>query len=212
MMNIFIPGPGEAPSERWLKAFAASDRMLMSWSEALSARTASGDMRLVWCRAAGDEWLVQLQRLRQTRPQDGLIVMSDDPVATECAHIVTLGARGYCHSLATTELIREVSTVVAHGGLWIGPELMTTLVKAAGRLLPARIPEDVARLFTPRERDVVVALIGGLSNKECARKLDITERTVKAHLSSVFEKCGVRDRVQLLVRLAELSSPPEAKP
>lgn len=206
MMNIFIPGPGEVTGERLLRAFPESNCMHLSWSAAISA--ASG-VRLVWCRAAGEDWLAELKRLRRARPEDRVIVMSDDPAAVECARVVNLGARGYCHSLATTELIREVATVVEHGGLWIGPELMTALVKVAGRLLPERIPVEVARLLTPREREVVLALIGGLSNKECARKLDITERTVKAHLSSVFEKCGVRDRVQLLVRLAEMSRPME---
>jgi RNA polymerase sigma factor (sigma-70 family) len=55
--------------------------------------------------------------------------------------------------------------------------------------------------LTERERGVAEAVASGLSNKEVARRLGITERTVKAHLSSAFRKLGVRDRMQLVVRL-----------
>ncbi|MCG9029613.1 LuxR C-terminal-related transcriptional regulator [Laribacter hongkongensis] len=57
-------------------------------------------------------------------------------------------------------------------------------------------------LLTEREREVVQALRRGLANKEIARELDISENTVKKHLSSVFQKLGVEDRLQLLIKLA----------
>jgi DNA-binding NarL/FixJ family response regulator len=52
-------------------------------------------------------------------------------------------------------------------------------------------------LLTPREQDAAVLLAKGDSNKEIARQLDITERTVKAHVGAMLEKLGVRDRLQL---------------
>ena len=56
--------------------------------------------------------------------------------------------------------------------------------------------------MTGRETEVILALKQGRSNKEIARELAISERTVKAHLSNLFQKFGVEDRLQLLIKLA----------
>lgn len=115
------------------------------------------------------------------------------------------GARGYLHASAVPDLMQEASLVVAHGGLWVGPGLVQRLVAATRMVLSrqpaassARSPGSLDSLST-REAEVVRAVASGLSNKEVARQLDITERTVKAHLGSSFEKLGVRDRLQLVL-------------
>ncbi len=54
-------------------------------------------------------------------------------------------------------------------------------------------------ILTEREKEVTQAVITGASNKEIARQLDITERTVKAHLSAIFQKLDVRDRMHLML-------------
>ena len=56
--------------------------------------------------------------------------------------------------------------------------------------------------LSAREREVAEAVAEGLTNKQVAARLGITERTVKAHLATVFEKTGVRDRLQLALRLS----------
>ncbi|UUA74872.1 helix-turn-helix transcriptional regulator [Cellvibrio sp. QJXJ] len=59
------------------------------------------------------------------------------------------------------------------------------------------LPSADLNLLTGRERAVAELVAAGKTNKEVARELDITERTVKAHLGASFEKLGVRDRLQL---------------
>ncbi len=54
-----------------------------------------------------------------------------------------------------------------------------------------------AQTLTEREREVAKAVAQGASNKEIARQLDITERTIKAHVGAILEKLGARDRLQL---------------
>jgi len=58
-------------------------------------------------------------------------------------------------------------------------------------------------VLTPRERDVAIEVAHGATNKEVAQRLNITERTVKAHLGAVFEKLGVRDRLQLVLEFKD---------
>jgi len=100
--------------------------------------------------------------------------------------------------------------VVEHGGLWVGPDLMQRLVGSTNATLTSRnvsraadtSMSDVWRALSSREAQVVRAVLTGRSNKEIATLMFISERTVKAHLGVVFEKLGVRDRLQLVLRLA----------
>ncbi len=64
-----------------------------------------------------------------------------------------------------------------------------------------KINQDWEERLTVREKEIARLLARGGSNKEIARKLEITERTVKAHVSSILEKLGVRDRLQVALRI-----------
>lgn len=91
---------------------------------------------------------------------------------------------------AASVLIDAVRTV-ARGGRWIPPELAARAAEVMAR------PEDPADALTPREREVVIEVAGGKSNKRVAAELGITESTVKLHLHSAFSKLSVSNRVQL---------------
>jgi two-component system, NarL family, nitrate/nitrite response regulator NarL len=63
---------------------------------------------------------------------------------------------------------------------------------------------DIAEAFSDvsdREQQVITLVCNGLSNKEIARKLDVTEGTIKAHLHAIYEKLGVRSRIELMIAL-----------
>ena len=109
------------------------------------------------------------------------------------------GAAGYCNGHAAPEVLRQVATVVENGGIWVGRGLMQRFLAASARLLPEiEVDEQAWRsVLTPREQEAAILLAKGASNKEIARQLDITERTVKAHVGAMLEKLGARDRLQL---------------
>ena len=93
--------------------------------------------------------------------------------------------------------------MVQVGGLWLGADLMRQLVFATAGILKrdTQVPPVLA-VLSQRERDVAEAVAAGKNNKEIARDLNITERTVKAHLSAVFDKLKVRDRLHLVLVMA----------
>ncbi|MCP8899137.1 response regulator transcription factor [Gilvimarinus xylanilyticus] len=130
-----------------------------------------------------------------------VVALTLNESASEARQLISLGARGYVHAMAAPELLFKVKTAVEYDGLWLGRELMQQLV-APAKPVPAPLP-DVSNLSN-RERVVAELVAQGFSNKEVARQLDITERTVKAHLGACFEKLQVRDRVQLTVYLRPL--------
>jgi DNA-binding NarL/FixJ family response regulator len=110
---------------------------------------------------------------------------------------------GYAHAYSAPEVLKEIKTVISHGGLWLGQALLQRLIETSVKLTGNQ-PEYVDLLLeklTHREKEVALEAAKGLSNKEIARILNITERTVKAHLAATFERLGAKDRLQLALML-----------
>jgi DNA-binding NarL/FixJ family response regulator len=142
------------------------------------------------------------RRLRSWHPGVAVVAFSaaKDPVSVLAA--VDAGARGYV--LSDDEPFQLVSAVraVLEGGAPLSP-------KVARALIDARTPAGPERL-TAREREVLGLLSEGLPNKAIAARLGISERTVKAHLTSAFRRLGVQRRTQaaMWVRAQRRVGPP----
>lgn len=204
---VFLSSAGQSPA-RWREAFPHG----VAWrADTLDPASLPGDA-LLWVSAPGDELPARVARLQRLRPELAVIAVDLQPSQATAAAVFEAGARGYCHTLATPALLNQVAIVVSYGGLWVGPELMSRIVSATHRVLGAG-PTSHPSLeqLTARERDVAEAVARGATNKEVARQLNITERTVKAHLGAVFAKLGVRDRLQLVLAL-QASAPVEVHP
>ncbi|TXH77528.1 response regulator transcription factor [Thauera aminoaromatica] len=183
---------------------SADGRLRDTWRTAFPAARAQrpaeplvGDV-LVWVLVApGEKAARQIAALRQRGVAQPLIVLADEPGEDDALAALTAGASGYCNSHAAPEVLSQVATVVGNGGLWVGQGLMQRLLAGAARLLPPNPSDGWADTLTEREREVAHAIARGASNKEVARELAITERTVKAHVGAILEKLGARDRLQL---------------
>lgn len=142
---------------------------------------------------------VLVQGLAGVRAGRLLIVLADEPSEDGAMAALAAGAVGYCNGHAAPTVLRQIASVVENGGIWVGQALMQRLLAATARLLPASADAHAEwrRTLTVREQEVALALARGASNKEIARQLEITERTVKAHVSAMLEKLGARDRLQL---------------
>jgi DNA-binding NarL/FixJ family response regulator len=127
-----------------------------------------------------------------------IVALSDTPSDEQALDLMERGAVGYCHSRAGAAMLKQVETVVSNEGLWVGPTLLRRLINSSLPPLPEKLAlTGSLNTLSAREREVAVAVSRGASNKEIARELLITERTVKAHLSAIFLKLGVRDRLHL---------------
>jgi len=214
MNNIehhFLGGSGLLAPERWRQAFPAGQIHAIGEISAPCSPTWQG---LLWLSCDDSHWQTHLARVRQLVPGVKLILLSSAPNSHEGLLALDAGARGYTHASAVPELLREVAIVVVHGGLWVGPELLQRLVGSTVGALAKRMETHVAApipnawyTLSAREAQVARLISTGHSNKEVAYALFISERTVKAHLGAVFEKLGVRDRLQLVLRLAASPDP-----
>jgi len=192
--HLFVSPKGDL-LPRWREAFPSARGL------ALQAVGEGGPTpAMVWLRLdAGRPVAEQISLVHSSIGRVPVVVLSDRPNDDEALAAFSATAKGYCNSHATAELLQQVDAVVRNGGLWIGEALIHRLVGTLSRI-PVAMPSEAAgwhALLTQREHEVAEAVCAGASNKEVAQRLQITERTVKAHIGSVFEKLNVRDRLQL---------------
>ena len=153
---------------------------------------------VIWLHVAaegltGSDWVREVRAMAEHVP---IVVLSNVPEDEQGMAVLAAGATGYCSALTLPEVLHQVANVVEHGGLWVGSQLMRRFMQGLAVRNNGSAEPALDRL-SQRERQVAEAASRGSSNKEIARAMGITERTVKAHLSAAFEKLGVRDRMQL---------------
>lgn len=148
----------------------------------------------------GASGIASIQKLRAAVR---IIVLTEAPDEREGIAILKAGARGYCQRDIDIVLLEKATHVVLKGEIWVGRKLiphlleeLTVLTEQRRRDAPGRSDERLKRV-TPRERQIVDLLSVGASNKEIAKRLNVTERTVKAHLTAIFRKLGLSGRLQL---------------
>lgn len=193
--SIFITARLQ-PIPRWREAFP--DALLFCGHDAqpIGANQLQ-EAAVIWLHIAkegdtGAGWVSQVR----TQSRQPIVVLSNVPEEAQGMAVLAAGASGYCSALSLPAVLRQVASVVERGGVWVGPQLMRRFMQnLAARRNGTSLP--VLDLLSLRERQVAEAVSHGSTNKEIARTMGITERTVKAHLSAAFEKLGVRDRMHL---------------
>ncbi|OAM31132.1 DNA-binding response regulator [Eikenella longinqua] len=143
----------------------------------------------------GPEALAQMLDFQPDLPVLMLTISEDAANLQKC---LELGARGYILKNADTDFLVDAIRAAVAGRQTVSPEMA-----ARGQSLP---PEHSAVLeaLTQRERDVLRYVAEGISNKLIARRVFVSENTVKAHMQNIFRKLNVDNRVQAAVYAREL--------
>ncbi len=128
-----------------------------------------------------------------------LFVLSDTPNFAEGRVLLQAGIKGYGNTYMHTLHLHQAITMIKRGDIWLYPQFIQQLIKSTIQKTVAK--HELLEQMTEREREIALYVAQGLSNKEIASELDITERTVKAHISSLFEKIDVHDRLKLAIML-----------
>jgi DNA-binding NarL/FixJ family response regulator len=158
------------------------------------------DILLLDLQLTGAGGLAILLHLQAWSPRISILLLSgalDDALLVEA---LQQGAKGYMPKTATPdELIKAIRTTYA-GELWVRRTLLTQVVERLLHQLQVQQGPLVVRrqTLTAREHEIVRRVQQGLTNKEIATQLGISDKTVKTHLSAIFLKLQLRWRVQLL--------------
>ena len=130
------------------------------------------------------------------------IVLEKSPAIATGKMLIKNGVRAYGNSRMLLNHFTKLVTTVENGKTWTYPELTAALVKSTRKALLNKDSEELLESrLTTKEKDVVMLILEGLTNDTIANGLNITTRTVKAHISSIFSKLHVNDRVSLVLLL-----------
>jgi DNA-binding NarL/FixJ family response regulator len=140
--------------------------------------------------------------LRKLSPNTKIVILSG-PIPDEDEWVFfKAGVRGCCRNDIDPESLKTLARAVQQGELWMRRTLTYRLLEQLGEVSNKKNKNDRACLgllasLTQREYEIAVRVSNGGSNKQIAQSLKITERTVKAHLTEVYRKLGVVDRLKL---------------
>ncbi len=128
-----------------------------------------------------------------------VILLTAAAEKSQIVEALQLGARGVVLKDSATQLLLKAIQTVLAGEYWVGRESVSNLVQYLRTLMQSTHDEARQRKFglTPRELEIVSAVVAGYSNKEIAEYFKISEDTVKHHLSNIFDKLGVSTRLEL---------------
>jgi len=143
--------------------------------------------------------LVALREISQLAPCVRTVLLAGSVGDSDIVEALQLGARGVLMKHATTEMLFRSLRAVMAGEFWVGRECVGEIVD---RMRERAFPSDAAPRqatcgFTERQLQIISALIEGASNADIARQFSISATTVKYHLSHMFEKAGVSNRLEL---------------
>ena len=203
MQDIFI-SPLSGGLASWIEAFAKAKIAITV--NAKPTKIQKSMPLIFWLHMNEDrqEWLVNTIHLIQKKYERAkIVVLANAPNQAEAFHAMSLGVVAYAHAYSPAFVLTEMKTVISHGGVWLGPDLLKRIIEVSTSLAGNQLEQvnQHLKLLTKREKEVAIEAAKGLSNKEIARILKITERTVKAHLSSTFECLGAKDRLHLALML-----------
>ena len=140
------------------------------------------------------------RELRAMHGEARVVMLLDASERNQVVEAFRAGARGvFCRSESLLSLARCIQCV-SDGQIWANSRELRYLLEALGEALPLRVVDTRgAALLSRREVEVVRCVAEGLSNREIAQRLGLTEHTVKNYLFRIFDKLGVSKRVEVVL-------------
>ncbi|MFQ3218995.1 MAG: DNA-binding NarL/FixJ family response regulator [Paraglaciecola sp.] len=159
------------------------------------------DLILLDLHMPGCENFYGLIRITQDYPNVPVVVISATDSIEVISYVMNFGAKGFIPKSTSTQLIAEALLTVIDGKTWLPDKLREKIASIDNEGLS--LAQKLAEL-TPKQFQVLKLVQKGLLNKQIAHKLNVTEATVKAHISAMFRKLDVNTRTQAVLILNQL--------
>lgn len=150
-----------------------------------------------------NEGIESISAIQRLSPTTRIILLSNVYDEKKAISALKSGARGFCHKDIEPAMLKKAISVVQKGEVWVGRKVISHLLSEIVSLTESRQgnPPDLSEVYlnylTPRESQIAKMVGNGAHNKEIAKQLNIRERTVKAHLTAIFSKLQIPDRLRL---------------
>ena len=148
-----------------------------------------------------DQECIEWMRLFGSDDKLSIAICSDRPDIEEMLECVDLGARAYCNSYMQQPLYEQLVRLLKSGHSWFPPQMLEQTFKLAKMAVKGKDSDALLKALTPREKEIALLVAEGHSNNNIAESIDISERTVKSHLTNIFKKLELKDRVALVIYL-----------
>ena len=209
--NLIIVSPSKERIFSWklgltgfIRASIITDRLDIIWDDIMRIEP---DVILLDMDLLGLNSLNDIATLRRLCTKTSVVILSDVISEDMEWKLLKAGIRGRCSHDIGSELLKQVVMAVQQGELWIRRKLTSRLVTELGRIASKnkayQASHDLLNKLTPREYVIALHVGNGQNNKQIARSCAITERTVKSHLSEVFHKLGITDRINLALIISK---------
>ncbi len=184
-------------------------------AESCEAMPSTGefDVVLLDYHLPGVDGLAGLAMTRSRFETASVVMLSGEDDPEIIRQIIDHGASGFVPKSSPAELLVAALKLILAGGVYLPPNALTSAnprpVKTVSTAAPAGLSSDNAghpelEIISPRQREVLQLAVQGKVNKIIAREMDISESTVKAHLSAAYRALGVQNRTEAVFAVAQL--------
>jgi DNA-binding NarL/FixJ family response regulator len=208
-----------APSSKAIGVLVADSNHMQSQLLA-SALRRRPEFKVSWCESKGNAILgvivdkpidvallnaghdlTVVRNLHLSHPEIAKILLLENSDRNTVVDAFRAGVRGlFCFSDSPFRLLCKCIQCVHQGQLWASNRQLEYLIQTITQVPSLRVVNSNGRkLLTPREEQVVALVADGLSNREVARELGLSEHTIKKYLFRIFDKVGVASRVELVL-------------
>jgi DNA-binding NarL/FixJ family response regulator len=203
-MTILISSANASTRERWRHILQDSHKLLeVASSQELLTTLQQQTVDLILLHRA----MVDLDFISKITGAP-LFVLSDLPDDQEAYFLLKMGAIGYANTYISAVRLQEAVHVALSGKVWVGQKLMQKIIAGTTSAVHKQglTSTPVHHNLSDREWQVALKVSKGQSNLAIAAEMDISERTVKAHISSIFKKTRTESRLQLALHIKTLLS------
>lgn len=148
-----------------------------------------------------EETRLLCEELLQLSASLQLVVFRNNPDVLEGIALLKIGVKGYAHALSNPHILLQIYETVFQGHVWVYPELMHFMI--ASMQTPLENPHDVLSSLSAKEKEIALLVSKGYGNAKIASILNIAEVTVKKHISTLFIKLEVKDRIALALKIKQ---------
>jgi NarL family two-component system response regulator YdfI len=161
------------------------------------------DVVLMDLRMPGMDGLTAIEKLRVSQPEIAVVILTTFNEDDLMLRGLQAGARGYLLKDTDRAALFDTVRAAARGETLLKPEIMARVISHAGTVTQSMSETTTSIALTEREQEVLEAVASGERSKEVAARLGISERTVKAHLASIYNKLGVDSRAAAIAIAAQ---------
>jgi DNA-binding NarL/FixJ family response regulator len=199
-MFILLGSSNGSVLERWSTLLADGNQLQQAGTvEELGKCAATGAFNLILLHRLMIDSAI-CSEIRKVAPSSKLFLLSDQPGHEEGLAFLKLGIVGYANTYISPERLAEAFHVIVSGRVWLGQKVIQQLILEAqsnGNGMVVHGPDQRLAVLSPMEHRVAELVSRGRTNLEIADELGIVERTVKAHLTTIYSKLHIGNRLSL---------------